>query len=161
MLIQKPYKIAIVDDDPTIVMTLERILKNRPNIESHTFTNPNVALSAIRALDIRVVIADLNMPQMNGDVLLDKCLQLKQGVQFIIISGENSLLMANSCLRAGAKDILTKPIVPRDVELILKETIFFLEKWNGIILDRARYHPTAEFSFEKDTTNEQPAGRMP
>jgi len=150
MLIQKPFKIAIVDDDPTIVMTLEKVLKSRSQFEVHSYTNPNNALADISALDIRIVIADLNMPQMTGDILLEKCLQLKQGIQFIIISGESGLLMADRCLRAGAKDILLKPIAPRDVDLVLKETIFFLEKWNAIILDRARYHQTSEFSFEKD-----------
>jgi len=159
MLIQKPFKIAIVDDDPTVVMTLAKILKPRPNIDVHTYTNPDSALAAISAFDIRIVFADLNMPQMNGDVLLEKCLRLKQGIQFIIISGESSLLMADRCLRAGAKDILLKPIMPRDVELVLKETLFFLDKWNAIILDRARYHQTGEFSFEKEKSHERATGR--
>lgn len=143
MLNEKPYQVAIVDDDPSVLLTVEKVLKKNPVLTALKFTNPEEAFEAIKSSNIRIVFADLNMPRLAGDELLRKCIALERGIQFVIISGESSLAMADSCLSLGAKDVLLKPVIPRDVDLVIKECTFFLEKWNGIINDRKRYQRSA------------------
>ncbi len=72
-----------------------------------------------------LVITDLNMPLMNGHILLDK---IKNNSVFahipvIILSGLKESSSRIKCLQAGAKDFIIKPFNPEELELRVSRTL--------------------------------------
>ncbi|MHB8874739.1 MAG: response regulator [Myxococcaceae bacterium] len=88
------------------------------------------ALKLIREKKPDLVLADMRMPRLDGPGL---CQALKadaalQHVPVIILTGEKDSASRERCIRAGALEVLTKPVQPRDllqaVNRHLREPIF-------------------------------------
>jgi CheY-like chemotaxis protein len=59
--------------------------------------------------EIDLVILDLNMPGMSGQVCLQKLLEIEQGVKVLVASGYFDKGMENTVLAQGASGFLQKP----------------------------------------------------
>jgi DNA-binding NarL/FixJ family response regulator len=65
-------RILLVDDDPTVVRGLWRILRRyRPQFQINTAGSASQALTALADLTYDVVITDLQMPGGGGQVVLE------------------------------------------------------------------------------------------
>ena len=107
-------RIAIVDDDPSVLKALARLLSTRALIAT-TFQSGKKFLASLEDEVPDCLILDLQMPEMTG-------LELHQdlgrrGVQIptIIITARNEAEMREQCASAGAIAFLPKPI--NDVSL--------------------------------------------
>lgn len=107
-------RIAIVDDDPSVLKALARLLSTRALIAT-TFRSGKKFLASLEDEVPDCLILDLQMPEMTG-------LELHQdlgrrGVQIptIIITARNEAEMREQCASAGAIAFLPKPI--NDVSL--------------------------------------------
>jgi two-component system chemotaxis response regulator CheY len=112
----------IVDDSKTIRMILSRILKEL-GYEICEAANGKEALAVMESQKATVdfVLADWNMPEMNG---LDLLKQLRQdpelgGLKVIMVTTENEVDHMVSALEAGANEYVMKPFT-KD---ILKEKL--------------------------------------
>lgn len=133
MFIEKPYKIALIDDDPLILSLMNQIISRERNVDIASFQNPKEALEAIRNQKIRLVFVDINMPQMFGDDLLRECMNLKQGIQVYVVTGTGSLTIFERCFSVGARDVLRKPLHIPDLQHAIREGVQHLERWNDRI----------------------------
>ncbi len=102
-------RIAIVDDDPSVLKALARLLSTRALI-AKTFQSGKKFLASLQDEVPDCLILDLQMPEMTG-------LELHQdlgrrGVQIptIIITARNEAEMRERCASAGAIAFLPKPI---------------------------------------------------
>lgn len=138
MLIEKPYKIALIDDDPVILSLMEQVMSREKDVRIVTFLNPKEALAAIKAQKIRLVFVDINMPQMYGDDVLRECIAMKQGMQVYVVTGVESLTIFERCFSVGARDVLRKPLQVQDMQAAVREGIHHLDRWNERILTFAR-----------------------
>lgn len=138
MLIEKPYKIAIIDDEPMLLDIMERILRRHPNVRTRSFNSPLEALKAIRDEKIHIVFVDINMPEMFGDDLLRECMNMKQGIQVYVVTGTESVTIANRCLNAGARGVIFKPFDHKELTDATSEAIRFLDKWNALAEPRQK-----------------------
>jgi DNA-binding NtrC family response regulator len=75
-----------------------------------TTSDPEEALSLVWTGRSRLVLADVNMPGMNGYELLDRALRCDSGIHVIVMTGEYTLESALDAIRRGATDFLPKPI---------------------------------------------------
>jgi len=130
MFIEKPYKIALIDDDPLILALMSQVTSREKDVRAFTFQNPQVALEEIENQKIRLVFVDINMPQMFGDDLLRECMQLKLGIQVYVVTGTGTMTIFERCFSIGARDVLRKPLNIPDMQNAIREGVQHLDRWN-------------------------------
>jgi two-component system LytT family response regulator len=102
----KKLKAIAVDDDVSILSTLEQMCKASPIIELvHTFTNPNEFLGKAPMLEFDLCILDIQMPQMEGITLA----QVLKNKPVIFVSGSDERF--RDALNLSPIDIVPKPIL--------------------------------------------------
>jgi DNA-binding NtrC family response regulator len=81
-------RILLVDDDQQLLHLLEKYLK-RLDYEVDAYSRSTEALRVFETSGDRfdVVIADLGMPEISGDTLLTKMLELNPNLSMLICSG--------------------------------------------------------------------------
>ena len=134
MLVSHPYKLAVIEDDPMQIAYLKKLLsKHSEDFVVYDFSSPLEALEAIKKESIRIIITDINMPDMYGDDLLREVMSLKIGASVYILTGAESLMLANRCLENGARSILRKPITREKLDHILSDAKTHFDDWNIIL----------------------------
>ena len=103
-------KILIVEDDKTIGEELKNLLKNAGYLSEllEHFSNP---LKDILIKNPDLVLLDINLPGINGEVLL-KDLRKKSNVPIIMVTSKNSELDEVLSMSYRADDYITKPYNP-------------------------------------------------
>ncbi len=107
------FRILVVDDEKSFMMLLVKILET----EGYTikgFTDSEDALNNIEAFMPNIVIADLNMPKIDGIKLLEKVKTKNVEVDFILITAFATVETAVSAMKKGASDYITKPLKDPD-----------------------------------------------
>ncbi len=114
-------KVMIVDDDPIALEMLANFLQVAGyNVE--LASNGKEALEKMRHYTPRIVISDVDMPEMNG-VELCRAIRNRQSIQYTYLilltshSDSNSVLLG---LDAGADDYLSKPFRHEELRLRLE-----------------------------------------
>ncbi|KAM0932150.1 putative response regulator and transcription factor RR-A-type family [Dioscorea sansibarensis] len=107
-----PYglRVLVVDDDPTWLKILEKMLK-KCSYEVTTCGLARVALHMLRERKDKfdIVISDVNMPDMDGFKLLEHVgLEMDLPVIMMSVDGETSRVMKG--VQHGACDYLLKPV---------------------------------------------------
>ena len=104
-------RIAIVDDDPALLLALPEALRLRmPAVTIDTFDSAVAALEAIAATEYDVIISDIRMPGMDGLALLRHVRELQPDTPTLLITGHGEHDFAIQALRGGAYDFVKKPI---------------------------------------------------
>ena len=86
MLMKKPSKILIIDDDPSICRLFKRFLKtNGYNVSTSTDSEEGLFLS--RSEFFNVVILDIALPGIDGLALLSKIKSFSPDTEVIMITG--------------------------------------------------------------------------
>lgn len=113
----KQVDVLLVDDDRTGLMILSRSLE-RANFTVATANSATEALDLLRGLRPEVILADVNMPEIDGFEFFRKVrAQGLANVPFIFCSGRDGALDRILGLRMGADDYIVKPVVPEEVIL--------------------------------------------
>jgi FixJ family two-component response regulator len=101
--------IAIVDDDPSVLKALARLLRARA-FEARTYTSARDFLAALPEGLPECLIVDLQMPEMTG-LELQRHLT-RSGVQIptIVITAHDEAGARERCESAGAAAFLSKPL---------------------------------------------------
>jgi len=101
--------IAIVDDDPSVLKALARLLRAR-TFEVRTYTSARDFLTALPDGLPECLIVDLQMPGMTG-LELQRHLS-RTGVQIptIVITAHDEAGARERCEAAGASAFLSKPL---------------------------------------------------
>ncbi|KAI3730074.1 hypothetical protein L6452_18750 [Arctium lappa] len=103
-------RVLVVDDDPTCLMILEKMLRNC-NYEVTKCNRAEVALSLLRENKngYDVVISDVHMPDMDGFKLLVH-IGLEMDLPVIMMSADDSKSVVMKGVTHGACDYLIKPV---------------------------------------------------
>ncbi|KAM7269567.1 hypothetical protein ACFE04_025064 [Oxalis oulophora] len=111
-------RVLVVDDDPTWLKILEKMLK-KCSYEVTTCALARDALSLLRERKegYDIVISDVNMPDMDGFILLEHVgLEMDLPVIMMSVDGETSRVMKG--VQHGACDYLLKPIRMKELRNI-------------------------------------------
>ena len=103
-------KILIIEDDKTICNELEALLKSA-NYEAVILQNFEYALDEILTIHPDLILLDINIPFLNGELLL-KSLRKKSDVPVIMVTSKNSEADEVISISYGADDYITKPYNP-------------------------------------------------
>lgn len=111
--------IAIVDDDPSVLKALARLLRTRA-MESRTYGSAKEFLAALPdGMPDEMpecLILDLQMPEMNGLELQRHLNREGIAIPTIVITAHREADMRELCEAAGAETYLLKPL--QDVVLL-------------------------------------------
>jgi FixJ family two-component response regulator len=107
--------IAIVDDDPSVLKALARLLRARA-FEARTYTSAREFLVALPDGVPECLIVDLQMPEMTGLELQHHL--TRNGIQIptIVVTAHNEAGARERCEIAGAVAFLSKPL--QDISLL-------------------------------------------
>jgi adenylate cyclase len=124
-------QILVVDDEPDIkALVLQKFRHQiRDGAISFLFASDGVeALAMLEANgDIDMVVADINMPRMDGLTLLQKLRETAENISTIIVSAYGDMSNIRTAMNRGAFDFLTKPIDFLDLETTIAKTIRHIE----------------------------------
>ncbi len=108
--------ILVVDDEDLIRELLTDALSNDFKVLSARNGEEALMLFEQHTDEIELVITDLIMPQMRGDVLAEKVRELRPMIPIVFISGYEREIQPNALLAKGRAAFLPKPF---DVENLL------------------------------------------
>ncbi len=108
--------LLIVDDDPDSLAALTELVESEG---FETAVAENLASARVVLANRRpdAVLVDYNLPDGPGIELAADCAE--SGIDFVLVTGEGTLDTAILALRAGASDILTKPVDVARLKLLL------------------------------------------
>jgi FixJ family two-component response regulator len=101
--------IAIVDDDPSVLKALARLLSARA-FQIRTYTSARAFLSALPDGVPECLIVDLQMPDMTGLELQRHLMRNGIRIPTIVITAHNEAGARERCESAGAAAFLAKPL---------------------------------------------------
>jgi putative nucleotidyltransferase with HDIG domain len=105
----------IVDDDIHVRQSLARAIETR-GLAAVQVASGADALALLRENgEMPLCISDINMPGMDGIAFLREALRLYPDMAVIMLTGVSEVATAVECLRLGALDYLTKPVILEEV----------------------------------------------
>ena len=101
--------VVVVDDEEMVEEYLEAFLR-KADYREISFNDPREAFDFIKEHrdEIRLVIADLNMPQMTGVQLGEEMMKVVSGIPVILFTGQDPPPLVEN-LSCNVKIVLQKP----------------------------------------------------
>ena len=112
--------ILIVEDEPTLAKNIRRYLENA-GFDARVAATGEAATKELEAYKPDIVLLDYRLPDTDGLSLLDHIRALDRGIRVIMITGEGNVQLAVNAMKAGAYDYLAKPIVLKELKLLLEK----------------------------------------
>jgi two-component system, NtrC family, response regulator AtoC len=106
-VVEKAFRIFIVEDDPWYGQILEYHLTLNPDFEVKIFKNAKEILENLY-LQPDLITLDFSLPDMQGDKLFEKIRIANVEVPVIVISSQEDIKMAVKLMKLGAVDYLVK-----------------------------------------------------
>jgi two-component system response regulator FixJ len=100
--------IYIVDDDPAIRRSLERLL-DAVGFQVASYATPKAFLSVAGDLPVGCALLDLRMPEMDGLQVQAHLLRINPDLPVIVMTGQGDVQAAVRAMKAGAVDFIEKP----------------------------------------------------
>ncbi|MCK5498154.1 MAG: sigma-54-dependent Fis family transcriptional regulator [Gammaproteobacteria bacterium] len=105
----KQYRLLVVDDELSMLMLLETILK-KEGFDVQTATSGEEALAKMKINTPNMVITDLFMDGMNGMQLMESIHSKTPLLPVVILSGQAQIRDAVKATHLGSSAFITKPI---------------------------------------------------
>lgn len=135
---QTPAPILVVDDEHDMPELIQMKFRKQIRKEEMCFlfaSNGQDALAMLRQHpEVNVVLADINMPGMDGLTMLNKIHeegnlgQTFQFVKVVMITAYNDMKNIRKSMNYGAFDFLTKPIDFDDLNITIQKTQYEVGK---------------------------------
>ena len=119
------YKLLVVDDEAIIIKGIRSFVNFEELSISEVFeaSNGETALEIFQDERPDLILADINMPKMNGLDFAMAAKSLKPDVKIAIITGYDYFDYAVTALKAGIDDYVLKPVSKKDIQETLKNLI--------------------------------------
>lgn len=104
-----PPKVLCLDDEESVLRSLARLLRHS-GMDVYTFTSGEDALRALESGEYEVILSDMRMPVMSGDVFLAKARITSPESQRILLTGYSDLdSTVHAVNEGGIHHYLQKP----------------------------------------------------
>lgn len=101
-------RVLVVDDEPRLVMLLDRLL-SAANYQVTTASTGSTGLHEAKTGRYDLVILDLMLPDLSGETVLDKLLAARKDSKVLVLSSVSDIARRVGVLDNGAIDFLSKP----------------------------------------------------
>ena len=126
------HTVMLLDDEEWIVRGLAEMLdwEEQGFSISGQFSDPEQALHSIRENEPDLLLLDIHMPKINGDVLMEMIREEGIPTEFIILSGYSDFSVAQKAIHHGAYGYLLKPLKKSELVVALQRVKKSLEERN-------------------------------
>ena len=118
----KKIRLLIVDDEDIVRESLCDWLSSI-GYKVLTAKSGDEALRIIKQKKVKIMIADLIMPGINGIELMKKARTIIPTISTVIITAHGTIQTAIAAIRDGAYDYIEKPFCPEKVELLIRNMV--------------------------------------
>ena len=119
---RKTTEILVVDDESIVRESLHDWLDS-VGYKVITAESGEEALRIIQKKKIKIMLADLIMPGINGIELMKRAREIVPTISTVIITAHGTIQTAITAIREGAYDYVEKPFCPEKVELLIKNLV--------------------------------------
>lgn len=117
-------KVLVVDDDPVVGKSFNRVLSQDKGYVVITAQNAAEALERLREQDYDVVFTDIKMPGMDGVELTERVKASRPWTPVVIITGYGTTTNEQRAKAAGVSDFMRKPLSPEMIEESATHALF-------------------------------------
>ena len=131
--------VLAVDDEPGVLESYKVVLED--TCEVRTVADGTAALKVVAHEDIRLVILDLRLPDMEGLEVLQRIKEMDEYLGVIVVTAVGDVKTAVRAMQAGASEYLVKPfdvetlqgVVSRTLErqALMKEVLYLRSEVEG------------------------------
>lgn len=125
-------KIKIIEDDLSIAKELKETLENA-GLDATITTDFSNVLEELKQESVDLILLDINLPKLNGEVLLQQ-IRKECNTPVIMVTSKNNELDEVLSMSYGADDYITKPYNPTilllRIEAVLKRSMMQQEVLN-------------------------------
>ena len=114
-------KLLIVDDEPIIRKGIKKLVDfDALGIEEiYEATNGEQAFEIFMANLPDIILADINMPRMNGLEFAAKVKEVRKETKIALITGYDYFDYAQKAIKVGVEDYVLKPVSREDIQQLL------------------------------------------
>lgn len=118
----KKTTILLVDDEVETLDLISDYLSEK-GLHLTTTTNGEQAVNLVEHNGFQIAIVDLHLPGMTGAELLKIIKKIRPHMQVIMITGYGTIRDAVECMKLGASDFITKPILLDHLHLTINRIL--------------------------------------
>lgn len=121
----RPMRALLVDDSPSSLRELTRLVEEASALACVTFTDPRAALDAARTGPFDLILVDYVMPGLNGIALTRHLRRLPgyEQVPIVMVTSSPEAGVRVEALEAGATDFLSKPPDAAEIRARLRNMV--------------------------------------
>jgi len=130
--------ILLVDDEISILRACEVSLSLQGINHTIRCQDSRKIMEMLQLQDMDLILLDLNMPHISGEELLVEITEKYPDLPVVIITGNDDIDSAISCIKKGAYDYLVKPISRERLLTVITHIIDMrkLQRENAALKDR-------------------------
>jgi FixJ family two-component response regulator len=114
--------IAIVDDDPSVRKSLERLIRS-VGWKAETFASAQEFLARPGTEAPSCLVLDLQLPGLSGLDLQKQMAEVELKIPIVFLTGHGNIPASVQAMKAGAIEFLTKPVDEQDLLKAIHEAI--------------------------------------
>ncbi|HSO18444.1 MAG TPA: ATP-binding protein, partial [Desulfosarcina sp.] len=123
-LIGGSERVLLIDDEPDILAVQKEMLQRL----GYSVTTQSEALEALSLFrrdcnQFDLVITDLTMPKITGDLLISQLLAIRADIPIIMCSGYGDRIAKVKGRALGVKDFLLKPVTMSDLSVAVRKAL--------------------------------------
>lgn len=115
------HNLLIVDDDKVVLTTIKNILSDEYHLD--LANNGMLALRFIEKKEYDLILLDVMMPGIDGMETYRRIREKNKEVPIVFLTGDQNAQTEVECLKMGASDFITKPIVQEVMKSRIAKTI--------------------------------------
>jgi FixJ family two-component response regulator len=119
---QSDAVIAIVDDDPSVLKGLERLIRSL-GWQAETFASAQEFLDRPRTEAPSCLVLDLQLPGLSGLDLQKRMAEAGLEIPIVFLTGHGDIPASVKAMKAGAVEFLTKPVDEEHLLTAIQEAI--------------------------------------
>ena len=121
-LVMKKTRVLIVDDEQKTLDLIEEYLLGH-DFDVTTAMSGEQAVAFVQKDLFHIAIVDLHLPGMTGSELLKSIKKIRSDIQAVMITGYGTIRDAVECMKLGASDFITKPILLDHLHLTIRRIL--------------------------------------
>jgi DNA-binding NtrC family response regulator len=110
--------VLLAEHEPSSRQLLQQALQSH-GCEVHAVDDGRQAIDALQGRDFDLVVTDLELPRADGWQVLAASKQACAELPVVLVTAHGAMQTSLQAMREGADDILEKPVVPAELELVL------------------------------------------
>ena len=130
-------KILVVDDEPDLQSLIMQKFRKEIKENQYDFTFAGNGIQALKRIDeekdIELILADINMPEMDGLTLLAKINEMNNKlIKSVIVSAYGDMDNIRTAMNMGAYDFITKPIDLKDLKITIEKSLKEIQDYKAV-----------------------------